>query len=218
MHYTLLHFPQVRLSRRDGHKLRGYFANLFGEESDLFHNRTEDGGYKYRYPRIQYKIVDREPMIVGLAEGGQLLIERFLRIKEIDIDGLTFPMHQKNLKNEECLVGVRGDLHEYQFANPWLPLNEKNFKKYRNAESDDERTDLLKRILITNIINFFTAVGHREDKQIMVSINLTPLPVRYKNQTMQGFTGRFTTNAVLPDFVGFGKSVSRGFGTIRRKN
>jgi len=155
-------------------------------------------------------------MILGLEEGGQLLIERFLRINEIDIDGLVFPVHQKNLKNEECLVGVRNDLMEYEFVNPWLALNERKYKEYINAESDAEKTDMLKRILITNMINFFTAVGHREEERIMVSINLKPISVRFKNQEMTGFKGRFTTNVLLPNFVGFGKSVSRGFGTIRR--
>ena len=216
MHYTLLHFPQIHLPRRDGHKLRGYFANLFSEESDLFHNRTKDGGFKYRYPRIQYKIVRGEPMLVGIAEGGPLLVERFLRIKEIDIDGLIFPIHQKNLKNEECLVGVRNDLFEYEFVNPWLALNEKKYTEYEATETEAEKIEILKKILITNIINFFTAAGHRESERIMVSLNLQRIQVKFKDQPMVGFKGRFTTNAMLPDFVGFGKSVSRGFGTIQR--
>ncbi|NPA46342.1 MAG: CRISPR-associated endonuclease Cas6 [Chlorobi bacterium] len=31
---------------------------------------------------------------------------------------------------------------------------------------------------------------------------------------MLAFIGMFTTNAVLPDYAGIGKSVARGFGTI----
>ena len=216
MHYTLLHFPQIHLPRRDGHKLRGYFANLFGEESDLFHNHQADGKVIYRYPRIQYKVVHGEPMLVGIGEGGKLLIERFLRINEIDIDGLVFPIHQKNLKNEECIIGVKNDLFQYEFVNPWLALNEKKYPQYEAAASREEKTDILKRILITNIINFFTAVGHRETERIMVSLDVSPLAVRFKDQRMTGFKGRFTSNAMLPDYVGFGKSVARGFGTIKK--
>ena len=83
MQQTLLQFPNLKLAQRDGHKLRGYFSHLFGQESDLFHNHHPDGKVIYRYPRIQYKVVEGEPMLIGLGEGAQLLVERFLRVKDI---------------------------------------------------------------------------------------------------------------------------------------
>jgi hypothetical protein len=33
---------------------------------------------------------------------------------------------------------------------------------------------------------------------------------------MKGFKGTFAVNFELPDYIGLGKSVSRGFGTIKR--
>jgi hypothetical protein len=33
---------------------------------------------------------------------------------------------------------------------------------------------------------------------------------------MTGFKGMFAVNFELPDYIGLGKSVSRGFGTIKR--
>ena len=33
---------------------------------------------------------------------------------------------------------------------------------------------------------------------------------------MIAFSGRFTANVLLPDFIGLGKSVSRGFGAIQK--
>jgi hypothetical protein len=32
---------------------------------------------------------------------------------------------------------------------------------------------------------------------------------------MQGFIGEFHTNFILPDFIGLGKQVAKGFGTVR---
>jgi len=165
MHQTILHFPQIRLQRRDGHKLRGYFAQQFGQESDLFHNHDAGGKSIYRYPRIQYKIVKGVPMIVGLEKGAELIIERFLRIKYLDIDGFRFFTDQKNMNSREHLIGVKGVLHEYEFVNPWMALNQKNHAAYLEY-SLAEQTAQLEGILINNIISFFKAVGHQEEKRV----------------------------------------------------
>ena len=38
--------------------------------------------------------------------------------------------------------------------------------------------------------------------------------VNLKRKSMIGFTGIFKTNFMIPDDLGIGKSVSRGFGTL----
>jgi len=215
MHQTILHFPQIRLNRRDGHKLRGYFANKFGEESDLFHNHDEAGKAIYRYPRIQYKVVDGIPMLVGLDKGAELLVERFLQIKKLDIDGHRFWVDLKNMKSQEYLTGVQSALHQYRFLNPWMALNQKNHSLYIEGSPEEQQLQL-QRILASNIIAFFKSVGHQEEQRIMVNLQLKePRMTRFKNQQLLTFMGDFVTNVRLPDYIGLGKSVSRGFGTIR---
>lgn len=216
MRHTLIQFPDVKLARRDGHKLRGYFANLFGKESDYFHNHRDDGRVIYRYPIIQYKVIYGLPTLLGIGEGAQLLNERFLQIDHLDIYGWHVPIFQKNIQSGEIEVGVTDDLLEYEFVNPWMALNEKNYDLYQKAVSEEEKKQLLKRLLIVNMLHFFGAVSHREERQILASLQLNPIWVNFKNQRMLAFKGRFTTNARLPDYIGFGKSVSRGYGAIRR--
>ena len=216
MQQTLLQFPEVKLLRRDGHKLRGYFANLFGQESDLFHNHDADGKSLYRYPRVQYKVVDQTPTLVGLAEGAQLLTERFLQIREIDIDGEKIPLHQKNMRSDRLEVGLSNGLLKYEFVTPWFPLNQDNHRIYEGAE-DATQLDQLERILIRNILNVFSVDQYFADQQVMVHLSLQdPRFSRFKNQKILTFFGSFVTNAVLPDYIGLGKSVARGFGTIRK--
>ena len=218
MHQTTLTFPQIRLQTRDAHKLRGYFANTFGKESDLFHNHDEKGKSIYRYPRIQYKVIKEIPTVVGLAEGAAMVVERFLRIKHLDIDGLRFFTDQKNMKSQEFLTGVRGSLYQYQFVNPWMALNQTNHQLYVEMTAE-EKQEKLKRVLINNMIAFFKSVGHHEKKQMMVNLQLKDARLTgFKNQKMLAFSGGFVTNVQLPDFIGLGKSVSRGFGTICRSN
>jgi hypothetical protein len=49
-------------------KLRAAIIEKTKRESDLFHNHLEDGKSIYRYPLIQYKIKDRKPCLICLAE------------------------------------------------------------------------------------------------------------------------------------------------------
>jgi len=216
MHQTLLQFPEVKLLRRDGHKLRGYFANLFGQESDLFHNHDTDGKSLYRYPRVQYKVVDQTPTLLGLAEGAQLLTERFLQIREIDINGKLIPLQQKNMRSDQIKMGISDQLLEYEFATPWFPLNQENHLIYDEA-SPAVQQDQLKRILVRNILNVFTVDQYFAEQKVMVHLRLRkPMRSKFKNQKVLTFFGSFVTNAVLPDYIGLGKSVARGYGTIRR--
>lgn len=217
MHLTTLHFPQIQLPQRDGHKLRGYFAQQFGAESDLFHNHAETGKVIYRYPSIQYKVVEGSPMVLGLAAGAPLLVERFLRIKELAIEGRRYMLEEKNLKSEEVAVGMSNALHAYEFVTPWLALNQSNFAAYQQYDLAQQKNQLTS-ILTRNILNFFKAANYYAEQQIMIHWNeIKPLQVQFKNQKMTAFLGHFVANVELPNYIGLGKSVARGFGTIQAK-
>jgi hypothetical protein len=40
--------------------------------------------------------------------------------------------------------------------------------------------------------------------------------MRLKDVNVMAFIGGFTVNFIIPDYLGIGKSVSRGFGAVRR--
>ncbi|UBM60790.1 DNA repair protein [Marinilongibacter aquaticus] len=210
---TRIAFPEIALRMRDAHKLRGYFGNLFKEQSPLLSNHFSDGTLRYRYPLIQYKVVDKIPMLVGIGEGGDLLVELFLKVTSLDIGGNHIPVLSKNINRQEYTLGVDSDLHEYRFATSWMALNQENYQKY-NRYSDDEKECQLKQILKRNVLNVYSVFRHKEPEQIMVNLNVNPHPLKFKNQNLLGFSGGFVSNALIPDYLGLGKSPSRGFGTI----
>jgi len=49
----------------------------------------------------------------------------------------------------------------------------------------------------------------------MVTGKFNEKMTQFKNQSMLAFTGTFASNTYLPQYIGLGKSVSRGFGTIQ---
>ena len=210
---TIIQFPDIELQTRDAHKLRGYFGNLFLEHSPLLHNHYADGTSRYAYPLVQYKVIDKMPVLLGFQEGAELLISLFLKIREICIEGQHFPVLAKNITQKQCELLVNRQLYNYSFKTLWMALNQENFKKYESLP-ESELTDFLNRQLQNNILSFYKGVSFRTDERIMVISKLEEKQTLFKNQPMIAFSGQFTSNAYLPEWTGIGKSVSRGFGTV----
>lgn len=215
---TTITFPEIPLRVRDGHKLRGYFGSVFQEHSELLHNHFADGRSQYRYSLVQYKVLRRVPTLVGMGPAAELLVELFLKMKTLSIDGHTYSILSKNISHQLCPMGLDDELHNYRFDTLWLGLNQKNYSLYREA-SPQEQQSILKRTLTANILTFFDAAGLflGPEQRLMVKLRVSePIVTQLKNTKLLGFGGSFTTNALLPDRIGLGKSVSRGFGAINR--
>ena len=214
---TTVTFPEIALRTRDGHKLRGYFGDLFKEHSPLLHNHLNDGALRYAYPLVQYKVLDQVPTLVGLNEGAGLLASLFLKIREVDIDRNVFPVLSKHIRHEQAAVGMSNDLHQYRFETLWMALNQDNFRDYRNRD-DPDRMAQLKRVLTSQLLSLFREMGLwlEPHERIMLRLSVEERTTQFKNQTMMAFAGSFTANVMLPDGIGLGKAVSRGFGSIKR--
>ncbi len=212
---TYIKFPEVDLHQHYGHKLRGYFGNLFKEKSPLLHNHYDDGRLRYAYPLVQYKVIDNIPMLVGFGEGSELLIELFTRIKRLELGNFVVNIYSKNLKRIIYEPEILKDnFNRYKFKSLWMGLNQNNFKKYSLLLPGAEQTIFLSNILVGNILSFFKGVGYRAEDKISALPEVEPRTTMFKNKKMTAFSGEFHTNVSLPDFAGLGKSVSRGFGTI----
>ena len=211
-------FPEIRLSPRDGHKLRGYFGTMFREYSPLLHNHFEDGRLRYGMPMVQYKVVDGVPTLVGLQEGAKLLTDLFFQMKTLRIENREYAVMERNIAFQNVQVGIEEGLFDYRFQTLWLPLNQRNYPEYLN-KSPDERKAFLGRIMVGNLLTFFKGLDLMLPAGVRVMATVRPGEPRqtnFKDTQLMAFNGSFTTNAVLPNLIGLGKSVSRGFGTIER--
>jgi hypothetical protein len=98
-----------------------------------------------------------------------------------------------------------------------MALNQENFKRYRALERTDEKQNLLNTLLRNNILSFFKGVGVWLEAPVTATGIFTEHATQFKDQPMLAFSGEFSTNVVLPEFIGIGKAVSRGFGTVVNK-
>jgi len=210
---SIIQFPDIELQTRDAHKLRGYFGNLFIEHSPLLHNHYQDGSARYAYPLVQYKVIDKMPLLVGFQEGAELLVSLFLKIREIKISGQNYPVLAKNIQQKQYELTVNQQLYNYRFKTLWMALNQENHHKYMLL-GENEKISFLNRQLQNNILSFYKGLSFRTTERIMAITRVNEKQTLFKDQPMLAFDGEFTTNAFIPEMAGIGKAVSRGFGTV----
>jgi hypothetical protein len=101
---------------------------------------------------------------------------------------------------------------------PWFPLNQDNYDDYEALETFEAKEEELERILTGNILSQAKGLDYWIDNRLKVELDFYSLkrPVYHKGVKFHGFKGSFTVNFNLPDYLGLGKSVSHGFGTVKR--
>ena len=202
--------------REDSAKLRGFFANKFSSYL-LLHNHLDNNKFLYQYPRIQYKTINHTKMILGLAEGVDVLQRIYNQYDQIVLAGHTYQIFSKEISLKVEDFGIGSESMEYEFITPWFALNGENYQRYKNYNYS-ERTDQLKSILIRNIMAIAKTFQYFVDSKIIVNTNLKETPIKFKGKDVIGFLSTFQVNFNLPNYIGLGKSVSRGFGTIKKLN
>ena len=208
-------YSELRLKNRDAEKIRGYIGNRY-IENNLLHNH-DDNKFIYRYPLVQYKVIDNIPTIIGINEAANIVAKIGLFEDELIIRDVSYDINKKEINKENFEFGCTDDYIEYEFVTPWIAINQKNRAEYQYG-NEIKKEEILKKVLIGNIISMSKGLGYTVSKQLICWINVEEKRVKLKGITHVGFVGKFKVNFKIPDYLGLGKSVSRGFGTIREKS
>jgi len=204
------------LNKSDAEKIRGYLGNLFWDNPYAHHHKA-DGSLIYHYPCVQYRIIDDSCMLIGFQEGLEVVKKTFHDLKEINLDGRWQEVLSKGLESYNASFSITSEQKPYSFLTPWLALNEKNYGKYQMLGAWGKKKELLEKILIGNIISMSKSLGYTVPAPIEANIHhLKEIPTSLKGTPMIGFLGNFSVNFEIPDYWGIGKSVSRGFGAVKR--
>jgi hypothetical protein len=190
-------------------------------QSNLFHNHKGDTSFIYRYPLIQYKVMNRKAGMVCLNQGTDdihyLLQKRQIRLQLGDQPPADFQIEDIHLHYFDVQLW-KADLH-YSLLN-WQALNQQNFAEYQSLTTEMEELQFLEKLLKGHLLAFASGIDWDVEEEIKVRItNLKQkkwLP--YKGKKILTFTLNFTTNVSLPDYIGLGKGSSVGFGSVKRFN
>jgi hypothetical protein len=192
--------------------LRGYFLNKY--ECEELHNHSGNG-FKYTYPKVQYKIFGGNAHLVGIDEGIFVLSRIALKTRELELNHETYKIIDGYITLKKSDFGVSDEFKDYKFISPWLALNEKNYNEYKKLDENGKK-EKLENILIGNIIAMSKYLNYTVDKKIEVNFyDYEELKVKYKGNSFIGFYGKFSVNFNIPDLLGIGRKVSKGFGTLK---
>lgn len=214
---TLSVIYESEISNNEIIGFRGAVIKELGNSVDiLYHNHEDNKKYRYAYPLIQYKRIRGNAAIVAISEGADV-IGQFLAInnKEIDVYGKKLSMNVFNVIPSRLLVQTWERKFKYHLAR-WAPLNAKNYQIYQSLDNDIERKEMLKRILIGNILSFLKGIGVRIENEILINIiDLSePYFTTNKNIKLTTFNVDFESNITIPNNIGIGKNASIGYGII----
>ena len=178
-----------------------------------------NGSYRneYLYPRVQVKILNEEIYLLGIEEGVGPIESLVNNLDIMNFGNITFQV--KGVENEvfDISVGPSEKSIYYEFLTPWIALNKINLKRYRTLKnSDEERINFLRRLLSQNIAFIGKELGLRKlDTKIFVDIALDTLKPRIMDEGKNAsFEGGFSTYFVLPNFIGVGNGITKGFGVL----
>jgi len=198
--------------RGDAAKLRGFFATSFNEHA-LLHQHVTDR-LIYRYPLIQYKMLQGSPLILGINEGADVLKEIYDKFDEIKLGESRYSIMERGVSIRSEEFGCAEEIHSYRFATPWLALSQDNYRRFQNSSGEEKRV-LLRRILVGNILSASKGLGYVAREHIRLEVGgMMDEICQLKGTKVTGIRGEFTASFAIPDFMGLGKSVSRGFGAV----
>ena len=199
---------------------RGAVINaVAGQDNQLFHNHEGDS-FRFQYPLIQYKRISQKAALVCVGEGTEKIGMFFTKGDfQLQIGKRSDLFEIENLTPRKTIVQAWNDPFCY-YLRDWLPLNGANYQQYQVLEGVVERTQMLEKILVGNILSFCKSLGITIDRAIECKILQlgTPRKVRFKGVGMMSFDAEFRCNVSLPNYIGLGKGVSIGHGTIVMKS
>jgi len=215
---TLIIRFENEIARSQISAFRGAIVSALDNDNVLFHNHYGDK-LRYSYPLIQYKRIHKKAAIVCIGDGTEAISEFFTSAKfSVNLNGRQTDLKIDDIKAYNTVVQCWQHPIPYSLRG-WLALNSENYATFTSTESLVERTVMLEKILIGNILSALKGMDLTAEDDIVCSITSMSEPrmVRFKNTKLMSIDVEFKSNISLPDFIGLGKHTSVGYGTLTRK-
>ncbi len=175
-----------------------------------------DGRYrdKFLYPRVQVKILNEQIYLVGIKDGADPVLSITKDFELLNFGNITFNILDVEIEENIDQFKHVDQLLRYRFVSPWIALSKNTQNRYKFLKSKD-RIAFLNRLLGQNIVFLAREMDVDLNDKVYTKLKLNslfPKPV-YEN-SWGSFSGEFQTNFVLPNYIGLGNGITRGYGAI----
>lgn len=219
---TLIIRFKNEIAEREVEWFRGAVIHAMQNADVLFHNHLDGEKLRFGYPLIQYKRIRRKAAIVCVGVGTEAIGQFFSSCCfDVRIGKRLVTLEVESMQANQPLVQVWQDMFDYRIRN-WLPFNEENYEKYKAMEGLKDKAELLESILTGNLRSFAKGMGMDYELRQKIECTITSLGdpylvTHYNGVEMTAFNADFKTNISLPNYIGVGKGVSIGRGTVIMK-
>ena len=195
------------------YQVKGVFMKQFPDEKIIpfLDGRLRS---KYLYPRVQVKILNEQIYIVGLNEGVEPVLALIKNLDSFNFGDITLKIEEVETEQNNDPVMMADKLLRYKFITPWVALNAGTNRKYKNLV-DEEKILFLNKLLGQNLLFLSKELGLNIDSKIYTKVDVQDIePKKHDENGWRSFDAEFKTNFVLPSYIGFGKGITRGYGSI----
>ncbi len=168
-----------------------------------------------RYPRVQVMVLRQQLCIFGIGEGYDAVRSFHEELSEFTVDDQTYKVVDIETPESELAFDRPADnFLRYKFITPWVALNQRSLAQYKGL-LPRERVSYLNRLLVQNLLFISRELGYNIPFTVSTRVKLQSLSPRVVEEQGSGsFKGYFTSNMILPDYLGLGNGITKGLGTI----
>lgn len=218
---SLIHYKPKELP--NGFKIfsssvRQYFVDK--HPHPLFHNHYPDGRsiYRSKGAPFQFKVINNEVYILALNEGVDFA-NSFQWPEKITMpvghNGLVVELELSSKSTKQANF-QQSNFICYRNISPYIALNQDKQKAYLSLSEGDKRKAIEKGLadhILTAAKWCGITVTHRIQTNLIQM--KTGIPIKIKDDLkFPPFEVMFECNTEIPDYIGIGKFVSRGYGTL----
>ena len=199
--------------KKTPYQVKGVFMKQFSDEKIV---PFLDGKLrsKYLYPRVQVKILKEQIYIVGINEGVNPVLSLVDNLELFNFGDITVKIEKIDIEQNKDPVSLVDKLLRYKFVTPWVALNAGSSKKFR-AIKENNKILFLNKLLGQNLLFLSKELGLDIESKIYTKVKVESIdPHNHEENGWRSFNGEFRTNFMLPNFIGFGNGITRGFGSI----
>lgn len=216
IHLRILTMHTNKPFKGDGSDLRRAITSQF-RDIPVLHNHSGIN-FNYRSPRVRYIVLDAVPKLMSFNDGLEVVEEIYKVKPALQVGRAVYAVTGTELEDRVEEIGISDTTHrQYTSLTPWLALNENNYPVFIKMGSAQDRSLLLARILVGNLLSLSKNLNMELKETISLRVNhFREIHLKAGQIPMLALMVTFETNYELPFPVGIGKLVSKGFGIMRK--